>query len=277
MGKYSENLGKRVSNRGPDIGYCVICGNKGKLSRDHVPPKGCNNLNDVELKHLFPSEKYSRKGITSQGGTHYKTLCGACNNTHLGSYYDPYLVNLSNEITSLVMGAKNRKISLPDRIYPFIKPQRIARAVVGHCLAAIAVDEAKSGLISSPISDSLRSYFLDQSSSLPEQLDIFFWPYPSKNQVVVKYMGKSSMYRKGTIVGHVMKFLPLGFWLVWDKPDSIAIGERKLVPDKFMGLDDVHQVELDLYNIPALNFPEAPADHEYVVLNGGHAVVANEK
>jgi len=277
MGNFSNNLGKRVLNRGADKGHCVICGVYGKLSRDHVPPKKCNNLNDVELKTLLPSENSARVGTTSQGGAHYKTLCKECNSKRLGTNYDPSLINLSNEITSLVMGAKNRLVSLPETIHPFIKPQKIARAIVGHCLAAIAIEETKSGPIPSPIGDGLREYFLDESQALPDELDIYYWVYPSKRQVVIKAMGKSSMYSRATIVGHVIKFLPLGFWLVWNKPKGLIMNLNNLVPEKNMELNAVRQIELNLYRIPALNFPEVPEDHEYIALNGGHAVVANPK
>jgi hypothetical protein len=106
MGEYSKNLKKRILNQGPKEGFCVICGGFGVLSRDHVPPKGCHNLNDVELKTVLPSPEYSKVGTTSQGGTHYKTLCEKCNNHCLGTLYDQALIDFSNSITSTVLGAK---------------------------------------------------------------------------------------------------------------------------------------------------------------------------
>ncbi|MBL4851253.1 MAG: hypothetical protein JKY90_03090 [Gammaproteobacteria bacterium] len=68
MGNFSNNLGQRVLNRGQGKGHCVICGVYGELSRDHIPPKKCNNLNDVELKALLPSGNSARVATTSQGG-----------------------------------------------------------------------------------------------------------------------------------------------------------------------------------------------------------------
>ena len=277
MGKFSNNLGKRVLNKGPKIGYCVICGEYGKLSRDHVPPRKCNNLSDVELKALFSKEQISKVGTISQGGAHYRTICSECNSTHLGTKYDPALVDLSNDITSYVMAANNRLISLPEVISPFVKPQKIARSVVGHCLAAIAIEETKTGLVSSPISDSLREYFLNESLPMPKELDIYYWLYPSKRQVVVKNMGKSSMNGNGTIFGHVIKFLPLGFWLVWNKPKTVDLKMRSLLSNKNIGINEVEQHEINLYDVPALDFPEAPADHEFIALNSNYAVVADKK
>lgn len=279
MGNYSSNLNKRISNRGPKEGYCVICGGYGKLSRDHVPPKGCNNLSDTEIKSLLPDKEYSIKGTTSQGGTHYKTLCAACNNTRLGTQYDPHLVELSNAITSYVVGAKNRHIDLPRKIEVFFRPQRIARAVVGHCLAALAVDEAKNGVVSSPMGDAMRTYFLDEKACVPDELDIYYWMYPSRRQVVMKGFSKFSLFSKqgDTFVSDLLKFLPLGFWITWEKPKHVQLGVDKLIARKDMPLDEPVLVELDLYQIPRLDFPESPIDHEAILLHDEYAAVATPK
>lgn len=273
MGDYSKNLKKRVQHIGNDRGLCVICGEYGKLSRDHVPPKRCNNLNDVELRTLFPSDDWSKKGQISQGGSFYKTLCSTCNNTRLGKYYDPFLVNLSNEITSLVLGAKNRKIVLPSSIFTFIRPQRIARAIVGHCLAANSINETRDGLTSSPMNDILREYFLNIDAAFPEKLNIYFWPYPSRRQVIIKGMGKASLKSK-PIIGNVIKFLPLGFWIVWDKPNNVRISLPELVKDKSLNIDDVLQFEIDIHNIPRIDFPETPSTDEFILMNDNFSLEA---
>lgn len=280
MARYAKNLRRRIQNSGPKVGFCAICGDKGPLSRDHVPPKKCNNLNDVEIKTFLPSEDYSKIGTTSQGGAHYRTLCATCNSTRLGSYYDPALIDLSNEITAMAMGAKSQKISLPRAIFPFIKPQRIARAVVGHVLAGLAVNESHKGLTSSPISDSLRSYFLDSTASLPDNLDIYYWIYPSRNQVLIKNAGKSvinSTGKRETVFGHIFKFLPLGFWLVFNGSNQESGLIKKLVREREMPLDGVEQIEIDLYRVPPLDYPERPVGDEVIALNGDYAVQTRDK
>lgn len=278
MGNYTKNLRERVLIKGPEIGFCVICGEKGKLTKDHVPPKNCNNLSNYDLKAFLDFENSGGKGANSQGGTHFRTLCQKCNNERLGLQYDPSLVDLSNEITLLVMGTKNRIISLPEFLYPFVKPQRLARSVIGHTLAAIAVDETKKGLISAPIPNALRDYFLDDALPLPDRLDIYYWMYPSRRQVVIKGAGKISMFAgPDAVVGHIIKFLPLGFWLIWDKPNKFKANLNKLVPNKDMGLDEVHQMVVSLRDIPPLDFPEAPADHEAILLNANSISVGSPK
>lgn len=265
----------RISNKGPREGYCVICGTHGTLTRDHVPPKKCNNLNNTELEVLQSRFAKTVRGTISQGGTQFKTLCGKCNNERLGIQYDPSLVDLSNAITSLVLGARRKHIQLQQKIYPIIKPQRIARAVVGHMLAAVAVEETKSGLIKSPMSDALRKYFLDQTLPLPEEMEIYYWPYPYKEQVLIKGFGKFDIRTKHGLIGDIFKFLPLGFLLTWEKPDSINVNIPVLLRNKKMGIDEQEKIEIDLYNHPPHDFPEAPKDWELSLLNDQHAFIGS--
>ena len=280
MAGYAKSLRRRVQNKGQKVGFCAICGYKRPLSRDHVPPKGCNNLNDVEIMALLPSENSAKVGTTSQGGAHYRTLCGTCNNTLLGIHYDPALIDLSNAITGLALGAKRREIALPQIIYPFIKPQRIARSVVGHVLAGLAVEETTQGLFSSPISDSLRSYFLNEAAGFPENLEIYYWVYPSRRQVLIKNISKSLINSSGereVVFGHIFKFLPLGFWLVFDGSNQGSDLVKPLIKDKTMDLNGVDQVEIDLHRVPPLDFPERPKENALVALNSNYAAHTRDK
>lgn len=280
MSKFTKELQQRIRVRGPKIGYCVICGEYGALSRDHVPPKGCNNLNDVEINALLPSGDFSIRGATSQHGTNFRTICFECNNTRLGAIYDPALIAFSNELTAWVVGAKNKIIHLPRSVFPFIRSQRIAKALVGHVLAGLSVEEAQHGLIESPMSNILREYFLDEDTPLPEALDIYFWLYPSRRQVLIKNVGKSvvdAQNHRRTVFGHIIKFLPFGFWLVYNSHNLESELVKPLIRDKSVGLDSAEQIEVRLYNAPSLDFPERPEGYEFTAFNSAYAVEAKEK
>ena len=212
-----------------------------------------------------------------QGGTHFRTLCEKCNSGHLGTEYDPELVKLCNQIRILAEAVRRKEIALPSDVLVFVKPQRIARAIVGHILAANAVEEAKDGLVSAPLPDALRRYFLDDASVLPREVDMYFWVYPSRRQVIVKGAGKISLKYSGVILGHILKFLPLGFWVVWEKPLNLSINLPTLVPDKRMGIDDISQMRVDLTNIPHLNFPEEPTSDEVILMHDGSTSVSSPK
>lgn len=279
MGNFSKKLEKRVLTRGPEYGFCVICGEHAKLTRDHVPPEGCNNNVDVVLQVLHQEtgpSKQSRKTF-SQGGTHFRTLCERCNSYRLGSKYDPELIQLSNEVTNIALAVKERKLVLPQHISAFVRPQKVARSVIGHILAATAIEETKNGPLSAPFPNALRQYFLNENEPLPATVDIYFWIYPSRRQVVVKNSGKFSFGRKGVLLGHILKFLPLGFWVLWERPKSMPMNLPVLVPDKNMGVDQLCQVELDLGAIPRLDFPEAPNDDEVIALRDDATSVGSPK
>lgn len=278
MAKYTENLRNRVMTRGPIEGYCAICGGFGKLTRDHVPPKGCNNAIDAVLQ-TFP-QSHSRKSTgwsLSQGGTHFRTLCNTCNTDLLGTRYDPELVELSNQLTQVALSSAGRRLELPAVTTVHIKPQKIARAVVGHLLAANAVEEAKKGLVSAPFPDALRRYFLDETEALPENIDILWWIYPYRRQVVIKSSGKMSTKGGGTIYGHILKFLPLGFWVLWERPAHFAPKVPTLVRNKNMGAEEIARAKIALKTIPPPDFPEAPADDEAIFVHAESTSVGTPK
>jgi hypothetical protein len=115
-----------------------ICGAYGSLTKDHVPPKGCGNIKDVVLKTFTPQTftKERTPVSYSQKGSHFRTICGKCNNDLLGAKYDPELIKLYKEVVGIAESAQNNRLILPRYHTHFIKPQKIARAVVGHLLAA---------------------------------------------------------------------------------------------------------------------------------------------
>ena len=280
MGKYTDKLAKRISTRGPKQGYCVICGKWGNLSRDHVPPKGCNNLSDAEIRFLHPPQDTAHQRVTSQGGVTFRTLCGDCNSGRLGAEYDPALINLSNEITQLSLSARGRSIALPQTIPCLIRPQRIARAIVGHVIAVLSVNEVSEGLKSNPIIDVMREYFLEPNAALPVGLAIYFWVYPHRRQVIIKNMAKMVQNKDGQnvfVTGHIIKFLPLGFWLTFNSPSVDSPLIHSLVEDNAMGLDDVTLVNLDIYSLLHPDFPEAPVGNQMMMYDSNYGAEANPK
>src|SRR5471032_3413838 len=95
MGCYSRRINSWAGfagKKGP--GFCVICGQFGELTRDHVPPQGCAQIANAVLSRLTmeePSEGQPRNTIYIQGGLKFQTLCATCNNERLGLHFDPEL------------------------------------------------------------------------------------------------------------------------------------------------------------------------------------------
>src|SRR6185295_16031917 len=71
-----QRMGKR-----PTFGTCHVCGEYGKLSAEHVPPKSAFNDRRVVLHHLSygrPGDRQSKK--IYQNRLSYPVLCERCNN-----------------------------------------------------------------------------------------------------------------------------------------------------------------------------------------------------
>ena len=82
---------------------------------------------------------------------------------------------------------------------------------------------------------------------------------------------------KGIIFGDVIKFMPLGFWCVWDQPIHIKIPLQRLFPRKDFGYDELHQAVIDCENIPHQYYPEIIEDYEMFAYSDRMTSVAERK
>ena len=85
-------------HKGHKTGPCNICGTRGQLTWDHVPPKGGVDLQLVEIERataVFTSSLGMEKPEISQNGLKFRTLCATCNNKRLGAKFDPALNSLA--------------------------------------------------------------------------------------------------------------------------------------------------------------------------------------
>jgi hypothetical protein len=270
-----KNKTTQVRFKGDQEGYCNICGQYSQLTRDHIPPQGCVKPTNVELRTLthYLSQP-SKKPVNSQSGLNILSICGNCNNNLLGTEYDPVLIEVTKKVAGMLRVQQELGLSLPEKIDLSVKPQRLLRSVVGHILAG------KSGQlpISAPFPDALRNYFLDKSSTISDKFEVYYWVYPSNKQIVINSLVVGSAMGEGFISGScLLKFFPLAFWIVWDKPDSFSINLTKISKDKFKGLDETCEIVLDLRNIPSLNYPEVPGKGRYNMFSDDSTFVAQPK
>ncbi|MFS8976854.1 hypothetical protein PO002_20485 [Cupriavidus necator] len=261
MANYSKNLAERLLNRGPNIGYCAICRTYGSLTKDHVPPKGCGNINDSVISHVYDSSpERPQKRVLSQGGSHFRTICGHCNNTLLGTEYDPALTEVVRDIEMYFQRASDSRLVLPRTQLFEYQPNRFLRSVLGHLLAANAVKDVVANDHAIPLDDALREYVLDPSKCLPEEVCVYYWFYPHRRRVAMKHSVMGFFGGNGaSIYGHVFKFFPFGFWIVWDEQGdrSRQFGLRSL-DDSSQFISATSRLPVDLSPLRSPNFPEAP-------------------
>lgn len=216
-----KNKTTQVRFKGDKEGYCNICGQYSQLTRDHIPPQGCVKSTNVELRTL--ASQPDEKPINSQSGLNILSICGNCNNNLFGTEYDPTLIEVTKQVAGLLRSQQKLGISLPEKIDLSIKLQRLLRSVIGHILAG-KLPILGEPPISAPFPDALRNYFLDQSSTISDKFEVYYWLYPSNKQIVINSLGVGSAMGEGFISGScLLKFFSLAFWIVWDKPDSFSI------------------------------------------------------
>ena len=276
MKKNKEN--KRIKFKGDKEGYCNICRKYSQLTRDHIPPQGCVKPTLVELKTLTQYiSGASDKPTDSQSGLNILSICGDCNNNLLGTEYDRELIQVSQNVAGIVRVQRELGLSLPDKIDLSVKPQKLIRAVVGHILAGKLPIPGKPP-ISAPFPDALRNYFLDQSSNIPDEFEVYYWVYPSNKQVVINSLGIGSALGEGCISGScLLKFFPLAFWITWNKPTSFPISLTSIPKDKFKDLDESCEIVIDLRRIPPLDYPEVPGEGRYIMCCDDSTFLAQPK
>ncbi len=221
----------QVQNRRAEpVGPCNICGEFGKLTDDHVPPKSVlkplspsGTVQPVDMVNLTdfitttprtaPSRRHSPDGVK------FRSLCGTCNSQLLGGEYDPAWASFVKTTLSIV---RNQR-PLPEVIYVEAEPNRVARSVVGHILAADV-----AGPCDAPVIQQLADYFLCPAKGFPANLRLYYWLYPFNDQLVING-GAGIITSDGDCIPYLLlKAAPLCFFIAVDEPpvEWLPFGRR---------------------------------------------------
>jgi hypothetical protein len=200
-------------------------------------------------------------GRLSQDGVKFRTLCARCNNGLMGGSYDPAF----NEFSRAVGLFLKSTLTLPPITYVKGKPQKIARSLLGH-LCAQGVDRYLKG----PHTEDLRDYFLDSAKPLPSYLDVYYWVYPYRTQLLVRDAVLKDLHHQDPAYIWIMKFFPLAFLVVWDNPKGYVYQQfPNLGKWRQLGIDDEVDLPVQLSVVPHERWPEAPTDHTFVMYGEG--------
>ncbi len=254
---------------GPKEGVCNICGEFGRLTKDHSPPKSCTGASFSEMTRLHSrlasSSSEERPRFFRRGPT-FRTLCARCNNDLLGANYDPALASVCKQVRALA-GAT---LALPPILQFVVKPQLVMRSVLGH-LSAIGLDRYKKGDMTEP----LRSYILDRDAPLPSGIAFYYWLYPYPGQVLVRDAGLINFDTHEPTVFWLMKFYPIAFFITFNS-DAAKFDVGHL--HQFGRLSSDAEVTIDLRLRPLVHqrWPEAPTDNS-AILYGEGALAVNPR
>jgi len=172
------------------------------------------------------------------------------------------LTKVVRDIETYFQRASDSRLVLPRTQLFEYQPNRFLRSVLGHLLAANAVKDVVANDHVIPLDDALREYVLDPSKCLPDEVCIYYWFYPHRRRVAMKHSVMGFFGGNGAnIYGHLFKFFPFGFWVVWDEQGyrSRQFGLRKL-DDSSPILSATSRLLVDLLPLKAHDFPEAPTD-----------------
>jgi len=165
-------------------------------------------------------------------------------------------------------------LTLPKTFSVTLKPNKALRAVVGHLLAA-EPRPRHAPLIQAPMPQAMRDYFLDESQQLPPELEVFCWLYPSEMQVVIRSAGVGRYGVKHFIVSDFMKAFPLGYWLAWDRPESVAVSLCQIPSTR--SIDDELSIELDFRRVPPIDWPENPTGYDMLLANEDMTILCQKQ
>lgn len=255
-----------MQTRGPSFGRCNICGIEGKLTEDHTPPKGVIRVGQVELHHItarLSAEEPSGRHRKFQNGVKYRTLCARCNNG-LGKHDDPALIHFSRLVHSVMSSTWPMSPGL-------IKPQNVMRSVLGH-LCAQGVDRYLKG----KATERLAWYLTERTTTLPTSIEVYWWVYPFRHQVVARDMAYLDVPSGHVMSTWMMKFFPLAFLVVFERPRQFQFPLNELSAFRDCDSDEDAEIVIDCRSVMHQHWPEAPTDNA-AIMYGPEASFARER
>lgn len=248
---------KRKRNRKGRFGNCAICNRPRRLTQNHVPPKGSYNTGPVVIHSIAGNEDGSReKGRLSQNGLWFESICDQCNGDRLGRNYDIALNEFSNNAKRYTRSV----LSLPGVGRISCRPQRVARAVIGHILSTVPSHEVGRAVEEYPLGNAMREYFLNPGSALPNLLNVHVWSFPYPKIAILRAFSTIGG-PTGGVAGSILKFFPLAFWVTHGKPPPYPF-VTNLLPDRELGMTTESEILVHFGDAPHEGFPEAPLDDD---------------
>jgi hypothetical protein len=236
---------ERISKRNEGIsrswfGYCQICGEHGKLTKDHVPPKGAIHFTKVEQKLMTevyvsnPEEKI--KGVKAVGGSYFQTICRKCNGERVGGVNDEEVSKVYNGLHDKVIEHIKSPFSYSNIVSVKVDAPKFLRAMVGHVLSATTSKLCEEPLNRDVPDQKLRDFVLGNDSALADNYDIYYWFYPYRRHISARHVG---FHNNGhTTVVSCLHFFPMAFLITSKNEGTYPAQARVLsISDARIDLD----------------------------------------
>ncbi|WP_152473180.1 hypothetical protein [Tatumella saanichensis] len=159
-------------------GYCLICGEYGKLSQDHVPPKCVVPPNKIEQRLITEFRNSDIKGVNANQGSVFKTICARCNN-NLGKY-DTEIKRVTNEINTKVNLYLKKPHSVYNTISMKVDADSYLRGMIGHVLSASPNTLCKEPRENIPFFKQLCDFVLGKNPNITDTHTFSYWFYPNR-------------------------------------------------------------------------------------------------
>jgi hypothetical protein len=172
----------------------------------------------------------------------------------MGSRYDPAL----NEFALVVGRFLRTPLDLPAVLHVDARPGAIARAVLGHLLAARL---SSSDAFFDP---AIRELVVDPFKPIPSDLSIFYWVYPYGQQIVLRdavmplRRGRYSEFQRFG----VLKYFPIAY-LVTTAPEYEGLDSLTLWRSE--PASTIVKLPVNLRGARDLYWPEAPARDNWIL------------
>ncbi len=185
---------------------CAICGNKGKLSFEHIPPKNALNNKPVFIQNaenlferksrLFEKKKKSPKGF----GRH--SLCESCNN-NTGSWYAKDFGSFIQQNIEILKLSKNLKEPVQGTY--LIKPLNVLKQICAMFMSS----DTSGHLRSQRFADFILNR---ESQAFPDKFSLFLY---SNVSPIKRLMGVQVVYHPelGIQKWSEITFPPFGYLL----------------------------------------------------------------
>ncbi len=249
---------------------CSICLKREELTDEHIFPRGLVVPGTRQIRELLPiidpQKRYRRSTKLSQNGLKVKTTCAECNNTLLGAKYDPALKHLYDEAS---LHFRNRHMLSGRFKIANIEINKVARAVVGHMLAA---DSHPSGRALK--TREMRRFLFDETHSLANEYSILIWLYPSREQAIIRdIFPLDSFSAWKTTWMSAYKTFPLAFAFTQKKEKWPYKGIIDITDFLTKSVEDKVNITFSLNDIPHQRWPETPSSRGAIFMGDGERLL----